>query len=368
LSAIRRIWIARALGRVVSRGIAVKLTLAATIALLCVLLFSGLLLVSSGRAGDSGGCRVKPAGDEVPANYVPWLVRATERYRLGPRGYSIIAAVHLIESNFGRSTLPGVASGANHAGAAGPGQFLAATWAAYGVDADGDGSRDVYSVPDSVFGTANYLHASGAPGNWHDALFAYNHAEWYVEDVEAEAAKIGSEVEVVCATLSPSGGSAALRQFQTLNQPRTFKSVPARLWVGFGTPQQVDARIWPNLVWLLDSYGLRVTAARESGHSTHGDGTAVDLVPASGSGWDESALRAAEDLGWRGPCGGSGTAPVCPLVPAIQFVGYNGYPMHGDPAHAGGNAHLHISWRSSSFGSAALSPPPRWVRVFPLGS
>jgi hypothetical protein len=57
---------------------------------------------------------------------------------------------------------------------------------------------------------------------------------------------------------------------------------------------------------------------------------------------------------------------VCPLVPAIQFVGYNGYPMHGDPAHAGSNAHLHISWQSASFGCAGLCSPPRWVRVFPL--
>jgi hypothetical protein len=53
-------------------------------------------------------------------------------------------------------------------------------------------------------------------------------------------------------------------------------------------------------------------------------------------------------------------------MPAIQFIGYNGYPLHGDPSHAGSNAHLHISWQSSTFGCSGLCPPPRWVRVFPL--
>ena len=78
---------------------------------------------------------------------------------------------------------PGVHSGTNSAGAAGPGQFLFSTWATYGVDANGDGRKDIYSIPDSVFATANYLHASGAPGDWRAAIFAYNHAEWYVEEV-----------------------------------------------------------------------------------------------------------------------------------------------------------------------------------------
>ena len=61
----------------------------------------------------------------------------------------------------------------------------------------------------------------------------------------------------------------------------------------------------------------------------------MDMVPPPGQGWDETALRAALDLGWIPSCGASGSAPVCPLVPAIQFIGYNGYAGHGDPAHAG---------------------------------
>jgi hypothetical protein len=71
------------------------------------------------------------------------------------------------------------------------------------------------------------------------------------------------------------------------------------------------------------------------------------------------------DLGWIPSCGASGTAPVCPLVPAIQFVGYNGYSGHGDPAHAGENAHLHVSWKSSEYGCPGLCEPREWVEVFP---
>ncbi|MGC1851797.1 MAG: hypothetical protein WA687_05090 [Solirubrobacterales bacterium] len=164
------------------------------------------------------------------------------------------------------------------------------------------------------------------------------------------------------------GGEAILQKVETLYQPRVFKPLPAALWVGGGAPQFVDSRIWPNAVWLLQTFHLRVAAAREGeGHSTHGDGTALDIVPQAGKGWDETARAAAETLGWHESCGASGTAPECPLAPAIQFVGYNGFKHHGDPGHAGGNAHLHVSWQSSSYGCGPeLCPPPAWVRVFPL--
>lgn len=349
---------------------AVKVGLAAAVPLFGMLFVVGLFVASApGSAGGGGGCTLTAGtSNGVPAAYIPWLERAAARYELGPRGFSIVAAIHYVESDFGRSQLPGVAPGTqNYAGAMGPGQFLASSWSAYGVDADGDGVKDVYSVPDSVYGTANLLHAAGAPGDWPRAIFTYNHAQWYVEEVEAKAAKIGGGGQLVCEPTEPTtGGNADLRRVETLSQPRAFKPIPSRYWLGGGAPEAVDSRIWPDLIWVLQSFALRVSAARETGHNTHGDGTAVDLVPASGLGWDRTARRAAETLGWRESCGASGTAPVCPLVPAIQFLGYNGYPDHGDPAHAGANAHLHISWQSSSFGCAELCPPPRWVRVFPL--
>jgi hypothetical protein len=162
-------------------------------------------------------------------------------------------------------------------------------------------------------------------------------------------------------------GPAELDRAVTLHGPRRFALLPASAMAS-RAPQPVDARILPDVVWILRTYGLRVTAGREGGHLSHGDGTAVDMVPATGNGqqaWDSSALRLALDIGWIPACGGSGVAPVCPLKAWVRFVGYNGYPNHGDPAHTGPSAHIHVSWSASASGAAALSAPNDWVRVFP---
>jgi hypothetical protein len=186
-----------------------QIALVVVAALLALLFFVGLVVSSTSSAviGGRQVCSVAGVGREVPANYVTWLQRASTRYRLGPRGFAVVAAVHKVESDFGRSTLPGVRSGTNSAGAAGPGQFLAVTWAAYGVDADGDGRRDVYSVPDSVFATANYLHASGAPADWRRAVFAYNHADWYVDEVLSQADRYQGRVSCRLVGTPGTGGS-----------------------------------------------------------------------------------------------------------------------------------------------------------------
>ena len=308
----------------------------------------------------------------VLARYEPLYLAAAERFRLGPRGPAILAAIHKVETDFGRSPLPGVASGENSVGAGGPMQFLAATWAAYGVDGDGDGRADRYAPADAIFAAANYLRASGAPDDWYRAIFAYNHADWYVEDVLRWAERFGDAGYVADASCSASAGASAdLSRAVRLYEPRRFRMLPRALMAPGYAPQPVDARIWPGAVWILRSYELRATAAREAGHATHGDGTAIDAVPAgdlaSQAAWDRSAGRLARDLGWRSSCGRSGTRPACALVPAIQFVGYEGYPSHGSPRTCAGAcpAHIHVSWQSSSFGSGPLSPPPAWVMAFP---
>jgi hypothetical protein len=190
--------------RLLARGIGVKIAAAAAAAFFCLLCFVGLFVASAPTPAEgTGSCTISGERGEVPANYFPWLPEAAARYELGPEGAAIVAAIHYVESNFGRSTLPGVAPGTqNSAGAEGPGQFLIESWAAYGVDGDGDGRKDPYSIPDSVFATARLLKASGAPGDWHAAIFAYNHAEWYVEEVLAKAASLDLE-----ATCTPGNGA-----------------------------------------------------------------------------------------------------------------------------------------------------------------
>src|SRR5829696_3604068 len=168
-------------------------------------------------------------------------------------------------------------------------------------------------------------------------------------------------------------GPANLRVAERVVSPRAFRALPSwALAVGAG-PAAVDARLYDDVVWILRRYNLRVTAAREAGHRTHGDGTAVDLIPVDGITqplWDASAGRLARALGWSPSCGRSGTRPVCRLAPAIQFVGYDGYPNHGSPrtCAAGCPPHLHLSWASPCFGTSSLASPCEYVAVFPLGS
>ena len=70
-------------------------------------------------------------------------------------------------------------------------QFLPSTWKQWGVDANGDGVADPYNPVDAIFTAARYLHAAGASTNLSNAIFAYNHADWYVQSVLLRAKLIG---------------------------------------------------------------------------------------------------------------------------------------------------------------------------------
>ena len=118
----------------------------------------------------------------IPAAYLHDYWRAAAEYGLD---WTKLAAVGQIESDQGRSRVPGVGAGTNPAGAAGPAQFLHSTWARYGVDADGRGSMNPYDPADAITAMAAYLKASGAPEDWRAALFTYNHSSAYVDSVLA---------------------------------------------------------------------------------------------------------------------------------------------------------------------------------------
>ena len=125
----------------------------------------------------------------VPTGWLPLYGRAAATCPGLP--WQVVAAVGSVESAHGQLNAPGVRDGANFAGAMGPMQFLAGTWAAYSADGDGDGVRNVYDPDDAVFGAARYLCASGGgrTETLRAALWAYNHADWYVEMVLELAAR-----------------------------------------------------------------------------------------------------------------------------------------------------------------------------------
>jgi hypothetical protein len=70
-------------------------------------------------------------------------------------------------------------------------QFLPQTWKRFGIDANDDHKRDPYNPVDAIFAAARYLKAAGAETDIRRALFAYNHADWYVDSVLMRARLIG---------------------------------------------------------------------------------------------------------------------------------------------------------------------------------
>ena len=62
-------------------------------------------------------------------------------------------------------------------------QFMPRTWDTYGVDGDGDGDRHLYDVEDAIHSRRELPPRPGAPRDWRAAIFAYNHADWYVAQV-----------------------------------------------------------------------------------------------------------------------------------------------------------------------------------------
>jgi hypothetical protein len=124
---------------------------------------------------------------EIPAEYLRLYLAAARRYGLD---WAILAGIGKVECDHGRDPAPSCTheSAVNSAGAGGPAQFLASTWSEYGVSVDGRGPPDRWNPADAIYSMANYLRASGAPANYRKAIYAYNHAWWYVAEVERWAA------------------------------------------------------------------------------------------------------------------------------------------------------------------------------------
>jgi transglycosylase-like protein with SLT domain/peptidase M23-like protein len=99
--------------------------------------------------------------------------------------WQVLAAINRIETAFGTNL------NVSTAGAVGWMQFLPSTWDAYGVDANGDNRKDPYNPVDAICGAARYLRAAGGAEDLRTAIFAYNHADWYVDEVLLYASQYG---------------------------------------------------------------------------------------------------------------------------------------------------------------------------------
>jgi murein DD-endopeptidase MepM/ murein hydrolase activator NlpD len=127
------------------------------------------------------------AGSETPIS--PAQLRAL--WQSAGSGYgipwSVLAAINKIESNFGRNMGP------SSAGAVGWMQFMPSTWLRWGHDFDGDGVADPWNAKDAIFSAARYLAAAGGANDISRAIFAYNHAQWYVDEVLSLARLLSSD-------------------------------------------------------------------------------------------------------------------------------------------------------------------------------
>jgi murein DD-endopeptidase MepM/ murein hydrolase activator NlpD len=110
--------------------------------------------------------------------------------------WEVLAAINEIETDYGRNL------NVSSAGAMGWMQFIPSSWKLYGVDANGDGKKDPYNPVDAIFASARYLKAAGADQDLRKAIFAYNHADWYVESVLMRARFIGGMPSDLVGSLS----------------------------------------------------------------------------------------------------------------------------------------------------------------------
>jgi len=118
----------------------------------------------------------------VPPFLLPIFQAAGAAYGIP---WQVLAAINEVETDYGRDL------SVSSAGAEGWMQFLPASWAQYGVDANGDGYEDPYNPADAIFAAARYLRAAGGERNIRGAVFSYNHSQAYVESVMLRAQLLG---------------------------------------------------------------------------------------------------------------------------------------------------------------------------------
>jgi membrane-bound lytic murein transglycosylase B len=173
------------------------------------------------------------AASGVPPILIPVYQRAAVAYGLGPQGAAVLAGINEVETAFGTNL------NVSSAGAVGWMQFMPSTWDTYGVDANGDGVADPYNPEDAIYAAARYLSAAGMPTDTYDAIYAYNHADWYVAEVLANAACYGGiggaagafslrpQLQELSCTLA-----AAWREEVPDNYLRAFEDAAARYGLG----------------------------------------------------------------------------------------------------------------------------------------
>src|SRR5215469_2770837 len=189
-------------------AVGVVLVMVLCLAIVGVVIGGGSMLFGAGQTctngtpTSAGAAAAQPTASAagratIPADYLHAYQQAGKRYGVP---WVVLAGIGEVESNQGRTSLPGVHSGANAFGAAGPMQIgiggaSGNNWggapvhpasdqvAGVATDGNGDGIASVYQPADAIAGAAKYLVAHGVQNNVSGAIFAYNHLFSYVQSV-----------------------------------------------------------------------------------------------------------------------------------------------------------------------------------------
>jgi hypothetical protein len=305
----------------------------------------------------------------VPPFLLPIYQAAGAQYGIH---WQILAAINEVETGFGRNLRE------SSAGAIGWMQFLPSSWHRYGVDADGDGKRDPWDPVDAIFAAARYLHAAGAESSLPNAIFAYNHAGWYVDQVIDRARTFAGLPDDLVSVLTRQGFADTASIKEKLGKP-SYLARHAKLRMpgqalllddhrlrhvvlhddkiqmyGCGREDVIDNRIDDRVLATLEFLRLSkfdpTVTALECGHSflttsgnvsEHSSGDAVDI----------GAINGTSILGHQGP--GSITDDVVRhllrlqgMTDPHQIITLMTYPGEDNtlalPDHAN---HIHVGFR-----------------------
>src|SRR4051794_22001513 len=130
---------------------------------------------------------------EIPPFLLPIYQACGTEYGIP---WQVLASINKIETAFGTNL------NISSAGAMGWMQFIPSTWAAYGVDANADGRKDPYNPVDAICAAARYLRAAGGDKDLRQSIFAYNHADWYVDEVLLGANQYGKLPDALVGSLT----------------------------------------------------------------------------------------------------------------------------------------------------------------------
>ncbi len=165
---------------------------------------------------------------EIPPFLLPIYQACGTEYGIP---WEVLASINKIETAFGTNL------NVSSAGAVGWMQFLPSTWETYGVDANGDGRKDPYNPVDAICAAANYLKASGGSGDLYNAILAYNHADWYAQEVLLYARAYGKLPTDLVGSLT---GLTEGAHFPVAADARYADEISARAALSKATPRVRD--------------------------------------------------------------------------------------------------------------------------------